>query len=146
MLGWPLPVISASKRDVLVHPPSLVKTEVGDDEQRVLKCTIAVADGRPDASIAESDDVSQSVTVKVDDESWVLVNLPRPRQVAEIGNDHPRSLKAAVAIAERRPHSAIAETDDIGKTAVRQLGEKPRVFLDAPSQLDRDIHCAPATQ
>ena len=125
--------------------PGLV-AEGGEHKFRLLKGAVAIAQRGPYTGVAESDYVRTAIACQIDNKPRMHVDPPSPGLVAQTGDDDVRLLKAAVAVAECSPHSAISETDDVIMAARGQAGEEPGVFLDAPSQRDGDIDDAPASQ
>jgi hypothetical protein len=111
-----------------------------------LKCPVAIAQRRPDAVKAESNDVVEAVVIQIDHKPGMLVHFPASGFEAELGIHHVGILESAIAIAQGCPHSALSETDDVRKPAVSEPGEKPRMFFNPPSLGDCNVHDAPAAQ
>jgi hypothetical protein len=76
----------------------------------------------------------------------MLVHFPAAGLQTKFGIYDYGILECAVAIAERYPHSALAEADDVGKSARGEPGEKTRMLFNAPAQTGHYIHDAPASQ
>src|SRR6266436_3897207 len=107
-----------------VDAPVLRITVVGDADLWPLKGPIPVADGGPDIFFAESDDVSTTISVQINHETWVPIDPPASSLVTKVGNHDLRILKTPVTITKGRPNSAIPKTDNVGKTAAGQWGKE----------------------
>ena len=117
---------------VLVHAPPLVVSEVCNDEFRRLERAVAVADGGPDAGVAEPNDVGLAVAGHVDDEAGVLVHTPA-LVVSQVPNDELHALKGAVAVVDRRPDAGVAKADDVRAPIPGQICEHPGMPVDQPA-------------
>ena len=127
-----------------VHAPSLLGAEVREDEPRFLEAAVAVAQRGPYPRVPEADEIGAAVTGEVDGEARVAVDPPAAGLDPEVRHDDPRRLEAAVAVAECRPDAALAEADDVGRTAAPQPREYARVAVDAPAGRSGDVDDAPA--
>ncbi|HYS46601.1 MAG TPA: hypothetical protein VEM35_09190, partial [Rhizomicrobium sp.] len=99
---------------------------------RLLKSALAIADRGPYAGVAEADDICMAIARQIDGEPRVPTDPPS-LLIPKVGEDEIRVLEGAVAIAARCPHAGVAEADDVGISAARQIGEKSRVLVDPPS-------------
>ena len=134
------------KSRVTVDAPVLRVAIVRDGDLRPLKRAVAVADRRPHILVAEADDVGPAIAVEIDDEARVPIDPPASRLVPEVGDHDLRILKTAVAVAERGPHAAVAEADDVGKAASGQRREESWMFVDAPSERGGNVENAPSAK
>jgi hypothetical protein len=104
---------------VLVNSPTLVVTEVPEDELGRLEGAVAVAEGRPDAIKAEPDHVIEAVVIQVGEESGMLIDLPAAGFETELGVHDIGLLEGPVTVAERCPHAALAEPNNARMAATR---------------------------
>jgi hypothetical protein len=102
---------------MFLDAPILVVAEIAQHEERVLKGPVAIPERRPNAVKAKSNDVGEAILVQIDQKSGMLVHLPASGLEAEVGIHDVGILKCAIAVAERHPHAALAEADDVRESA-----------------------------
>ncbi len=103
-----------------------VQAEVGEHEGRRLERAVAVAERRPDAGVAEADDVGPAVAGEVGEEARMAARRASP------GRSRSRratSLRAerAVAVVDSDPDAGVAEADDVGAPVAGDVGDEARV-------------------
>src|SRR5205814_1640033 len=98
-----------------------------------LEGAIAVVERDPDPAIAKADDVGPPVAREVGEKTRVHINPPPAGVVAKVCNCQLWCLEGAVAVVERDTHPGIAKADDVRTAVGGQVGEEPRVHVNAPS-------------
>ena len=101
---------------VAVDPPPLLLATGAKDELRLLEGAVPVAEGGPHPRDAKPNEIPRPVAGEVCDEARVAVDAP-PLLEPEIGDHESWPLERAVAVAERSPHTALAEPDDVDAAA-----------------------------
>ena len=113
-------------------------TEARQDEVRRREAALAVAERRPDAGIAEADDVGTAGACQTLDEPGMPVDPP-PLLVAQVRVDEARLLERAVTVPERRPDARVAEADDSVAPAAGEIGDETRMLVHAPPLVDPEV-------
>src|SRR3954471_20752628 len=87
--------------------------EIGEHERGRLETASAVVDRHPDAVCPEADDIRTTVAVDVGQEPGMILDAPTLVE-AELGEDELGWREGAVAVAQRDPHPAVAEAQQVG--------------------------------
>ena len=93
---------------------------------------------RPHTVVAETDDVSLAVTGEIDNEPRMLIDTPPRIDPTKIA-DQLRRLERAVAGTDRRPHTVVAETDDVGIAVTGEIDNEAGMLIDTPAELHTEI-------
>ena len=93
---------------------------------------MTIAQCRPHARISEPDNIRQPISRQCRHKPRMLIHLPTLLH-AEVRQHIVGSGKPAPSRAQRGPYPCIAKSDDVRKSTVRQLGNKPRVQLRPPT-------------
>src|SRR5207248_4489459 len=110
------------------HHRSRMIAKIREHETGGLEGSVAIAQGDPDAGVAEAYDIGPVVPVQVCEIAGVQRNPPTLVE-AELGQDQLRTASSRY----RYPDSVVAEADDIGLSITRDVGRKAGMVFDAPS-------------
>src|SRR5262249_23011589 len=105
--------------------------ELGDHETRGSECPARGRQGKPNAGVAEGDDIFPAVAVHVRQKPDVFFHTP-PLVVTEVG-DHIRDRTEARRRGERPVNSGIAESDDIIQAVAVHVACQAYVLRHAPA-------------
>src|SRR6266436_1073776 len=129
-VGAAILVQVGDKSWMLFHTPTLVVAKVVVNRACFLKSALAITDGRPHTVVAKSNDVIDTVVIQISHEPGMLIYLPASSFQTELGVYNVGTSECAVAIAQRYPHSALAEADDVGESAVRESSENAGMLFN----------------
>ena len=117
---------------MLVDSPSLVVTEITEDQLGSLECPVSVVVRDVDSRVAESDYVSSFVTGQVRNETRMSVDHP-PLSVSEVSGSVSDGTKSTVPFVQRDGYSISAKTDDVDLPVTSQVCDEAGVLIDAPA-------------
>ncbi len=120
---------------VLIDAPALVISQVHDHESRRLEGAVAIAQGRPHAGIAESDQVGLAVSGDVGHEARMLIDAPA-LVISQVRDDELDGLEGAIPVVPRRPDAGIAETDNVRAAVPGQVREETGMPFDHPARVE----------
>src|SRR5579872_3820457 len=112
---------------VLVDAPALVISQVRDDERHGLEGAIPVVPCRPDAGVAETDDVRAAVPGQVREKPGMPFDYPAG-VVVKSAQDHIGRLERAVAVVERGPDAVEPEADDVRPAVPGEVRDEARLL------------------
>ena len=118
--------------------PSLVDTEIADDQLGWLECSVPVAVRDIDSRVAEPDYVCSFVAGQVRNETGVLGVLPS--LVGPVVGDREGSgTESAVPFVQRDVYSSTAITNDVDLSITSQVSEEAGVLRDTPARAVAEI-------
>ena len=117
---------------MLADLPSLLDTEIVEDELGWLECPVSVVVRDPDSCLAESDNVRSFVAGQVGNKARVLVDLP-PLSGSEVVDRERDGTKSAVSLVQGGVNSSTATTEDVNLPVTRQISNEAGVLVDAPA-------------
>ncbi len=123
---------------MLVGPPALVETEIGEHEFLGGKAAVSGRQGGPNAVVAESYDVGLAVAVDVGDEADVFIRPPALVET-DVGEHELLWGKAAVSRRQGGPDAGVAEPHDVGPAVVVDVGEELDVLVGPPALVEAEI-------
>ena len=117
---------------MLTDFPSLLDAEIVENELGGLECPVSAVVRDVDSCVAESDDVSSSVTGKVGDETRVLVDLPSLSGPEVVDHQVDRT-KSTASRVQRGVYSSTATPNNVDLSVAGQVSDEAGVLIDAPA-------------
>ena len=118
---------------VPVNPPSLIGSEIFDDEIDRTEFIVALVQRGRDPPCTAAYDVHPAVACQVGNKARVLLNTPVASAVAEVVDDGRPGGKCAVTQIAGDEDMCLTESYDIGKTVSCGVAKEAEVAIEAPT-------------
>ena len=120
-----------------INPPALFVSKIAGDKLRRSKGPISSVLRYIDAVFAESNDVPESITIEVYNNTAML--LDEPLLGSKIVEHKFCWFYGAITLVDRNIDTIVAEADNINTRFARHVGKGPNMLVDAPTAREGEL-------